>query len=49
MTLFLLIYIEQITQFCEHFSEEFQQIFMQTPTTFFAAAESDWVDIIDNA
>lgn len=49
MTLFLLIYIEQITQFCEFFSEEFQQIFMQTPTTFFAAAESDWVDIIDNA
>ncbi|MEL0604117.1 hypothetical protein [Pseudoalteromonas undina] len=49
MTLFLLIYIEQITQFCELFSEEFQQIFMQTPTTFFAAAESDWVDIIDNA
>ncbi|MDN3476505.1 hypothetical protein [Pseudoalteromonas sp. APC 3355] len=49
MTLFLLIYIEQITQFCEFFSEEFQQIFMQTPTTFFAAAENDWVDIIDNA
>ncbi|WP_276755467.1 hypothetical protein [Pseudoalteromonas marina] len=49
MTLFLLVYIEQITQFCELFSEEFQQIFMQTPTTFFAAAESDWVDIIDNA
>ena len=49
MTLFLLIYIEQITQFCKLFSEEFQQIFMQTPTTFFAAAESDWVDIIDNA
>ncbi|KPV98960.1 hypothetical protein [Pseudoalteromonas sp. P1-11] len=49
MVLFLLIYIEQITQFCELFSEEFQQIFMQTPTTFFAAAESDWVDIIDNA
>lgn len=49
MTLFLLIYIEQITQFCELFSEEFQQIFMQTPTTFFAAAENDWVDIIDNA
>ena len=49
MVLFLLIYIEQITQFCKLFSEEFQQIFMQTPTTFFAAAESDWVDIIDNA
>ncbi|MBW4967631.1 hypothetical protein KZZ04_14795 [Pseudoalteromonas sp. CR1] len=49
MTLFLLIHIEQITQFCELFSEEFQQIFMQTPTTFFVAAESDWVDIIDNA
>jgi len=49
MALFLLVYIEQITQFCELFSEEFQQIFMQTPTTFFAAAESDWVDIIDNA
>ena len=49
MVLFLLIYIEQITQFCKLFSEEFQQIFMQTPTAFFAATESDWVDIIDNA
>lgn len=49
MVLFLLIYIEQIIQFCKLFSEEFQQIFMQTPTTFFAAAENDWVDIIDNA
>ena len=49
MVLFLLIYIEQITQFCALFSEEFQQIFMQTPATFFAAAESDLVDIIDNA
>ncbi|TMN72563.1 hypothetical protein CWB85_07100 [Pseudoalteromonas sp. S1727] len=46
---FLLIHIEEITHFCSLFTAEFERLFMLKPNVFFAAAESIWVDIIENA
>ncbi|MDC9526791.1 hypothetical protein PSH54_15030 [Pseudoalteromonas sp. Angola-30] len=45
---FLLIYLEQIAEFCELFHEEFQSLFMLTPSSFFRVAESEWLAELNN-
>ena len=39
---FLLMYIDEITRFCEHFSDEFEAIFGLDPISYFEAAELRW-------
>jgi hypothetical protein len=48
MYAFLLIHIEQITNFCCLFSAEFERVFMANPKTFFAAAENHWLDVLES-
>jgi hypothetical protein len=46
---FLLLYLEEITEFCSHFADEFEQMFMLPPKTYFEAAALHWCSIIENA
>lgn len=45
---FLLIHLEQIAEFCELFHEEFQSLFLLTPSSFFRVAESEWLAELNN-
>ena len=49
MYAFLLLYIEQIKEFCHLFSAEFEAIFLTKPTTFFRFAEESWLEIIEKS
>jgi len=49
MYAFLLLYIEQIKEFCHLFSAEFEAIFLIKPTTFFSHAEESWLEIIEKS
>ncbi|MDC9521720.1 hypothetical protein PSH55_11425 [Pseudoalteromonas sp. Angola-31] len=49
MYAFLLIHIEDITNFCSLFSEEFEQLFMLKPNVYFAAAEDSWLRLIESS
>ncbi|WP_019030055.1 hypothetical protein [Colwellia piezophila] len=49
MYAFLLMYIDEITEFCSLFADEFESIFLLEPRDFFEAAEIRWFSIIDNA
>lgn len=48
MYAFLLIHIEDITNFCGLFTAEFEQLFMLKPNEYFAATECHWLDILEN-
>jgi hypothetical protein len=45
---FLLMYIDEITEFCSLFADEFESIFLLEPTTYFEAVETRWFSIIEN-
>lgn len=47
MYAFLLLYLDEIAQFCELFTEEFTLIFMLPPTEFFSLAEVVWLKMIE--
>ncbi len=49
MYAFLLMYIDEITEFCNLFSDEFESVFLLEPRTYFEAAETRWFSIIENA
>ncbi|KPZ65739.1 hypothetical protein AN394_04202 [Pseudoalteromonas sp. P1-26] len=49
MYAFLLLYIEQIKEFCHLFSAEFEAIFLTKPRTFFSYAEESWLEIIEKS
>jgi len=49
MYAFLLIHIEDITNFCNLFSAEFEQLFMLKPNVYFAAAEDSWLRLIESS
>jgi hypothetical protein len=49
MYAFLLIHIEDITNFCSLFSAEFEQLFMLKPNVYFAAAEDSWLRLIESS
>jgi hypothetical protein len=48
MYTFLLVYIEEITEFCSLFSDEFEQIFLLEPASYFEAAAMNWCSKIEN-
>ncbi|RYV01141.1 hypothetical protein SOPP22_16425 [Shewanella sp. OPT22] len=45
----LLMYIEPITEFCSVFATEFEHIFLLDPKSYFTAAESRWLELLENA
>ena len=49
MYAFLLMYIDEITEFCSLFSDEFESVFLLEPHDYFEAAETRWFSIIENA
>lgn len=49
MYAFLLIHIEDIMNFCNLFSAEFEQLFMLKPNEYFAAAEDSWLRLIESS
>jgi hypothetical protein len=49
MYTFLLVYVEEITEFCCLFSDEFVQLFLLDPSSYFEAAAMHWCSIIENA
>ena len=49
MYAFLLLHIEKIAAFCEFFKEEFKDIFLIPPSTYFAVTERYWLDKISDA
>jgi len=49
MYAFMLFYMEEITEFCNLFAEEFESIFMLEPNTCFEAAEVGWFNILEEA
>ena len=49
MYAFLLIYIDEITEFCSLFADEFESVFLLEPHDYFDAAETRWFSIIENA
>jgi hypothetical protein len=49
MFAFLIMYIDEITEFCCLFANEFESIFLLEPYMYFEAAESRWFSLIDNA
>ena len=49
MYAFLLIHIEDITNFFSLFSAEFEQLFMIKPSEYFAAAEDSWLRLIESS
>lgn len=44
----LLQYLEDIIDFTNHFADEFQQLFMLDPKTYFEAAALNWCSIIED-
>jgi len=46
---FLLMYIDEITEFCSLFADEFESIFLLQPRSYFEAVETRWFSIIENA
>jgi len=48
MYCFLLVHIDRITAFCCLFADEFENIFLLDPRTFFEAAEMRWLNIIED-
>ena len=48
MLLLLLTYIDEITEFCELFSDEFKSIFMLPPKEYFEVAIQVWCEQIEN-
>lgn len=49
MLLLLLTYIDEITEFCDLFSDEFKSIFMLSPKEYFEVAIQAWCIEIENA
>ena len=49
MCAILLIYIDDITEFCCLFSDEFESIFLLDPRDYFEIAVLRWFSIVENA
>jgi hypothetical protein len=47
MYAFLLLYIDDIQQFCENFAEEFFSVFLLPVSVFFRHAEKSWLEHIE--
>ncbi|MDP2561189.1 hypothetical protein [Psychrobium sp. 1_MG-2023] len=45
----LLLYIDDITEFCTLFADEFERIFLLEPRDYFEAAELRWFSILGDA
>jgi len=45
----MLIYIDEIVEFCELFAHEFESVFMLSPKVYFEAAIPQWCEQIENA
>ncbi|TMO56529.1 hypothetical protein [Pseudoalteromonas aurantia] len=48
MLLLLLTYIDEITEFCDLFTDEFKSIFMLSPEEYFEVAIQVWCEQIEN-
>jgi hypothetical protein len=48
MYTFLLVYLEEITEFCSLFADEFEQIFLLDPRSYFEVAAISWCSKIEN-
>ncbi len=48
MLTMLLIYIDEIIEFCELFASEFESVFMLSPTAYFEAAIPLWCEQFEN-
>ena len=44
----LLLYIDDITEFCSLFSDEFESVFLIDPRDYFEVAELRWYSLIEN-
>ena len=49
MLTLILIHIDEIIEFCELFSDEFESVFMLSPKVYFEAAIPQWCEQIENA
>lgn len=49
MYAFLLLHIEEICAFCEHFRDEFIELFLIPPLDYFSVAEKYWLQKISDA
>lgn len=49
MYAFLLLYVEEIAVFCEFFRDEFIDMFLIPPLTYFTLAEKYWLEKISDA
>ena len=45
----MLIYIDEIIEFCELFTDEFESIFILSPRVYFEAAITKWCEQLENA
>jgi hypothetical protein len=48
MYTFLLVYVEEITEFCSLFADEFEQVFLLDPKSYFEVAAMHWCSKIEN-
>ena len=44
----LLLYLDDITEFCSLFSDEFESVFLIDPRDYFEVAELRWYSLIEN-
>lgn len=44
----MLIYIDEIIEFCELFTDEFESVFLLSPRVYFEAAIPQWCEKIEN-
>lgn len=47
MYVILLMYLDEITSFCELFTEEFEVLFLASPTHYFSAMAEYWVQKLE--
>ena len=45
----MLIYIDEIIEFCELFTNDFESVFMISPRVYFEASISQWCEQIEKA
>ncbi|WP_158972595.1 hypothetical protein [Paraglaciecola sp. L3A3] len=48
MIALLLIHIDDIRSFCELFADEFEDVFLIEPSSYFEVAESQWLNKLEN-
>ena len=47
MHLLLMMFIDEITAFCELFNDEFEALFLTTPRCYFTSAQAHWLSQLD--